>query len=379
MNKSRTMQVLACAGVISVIFGGCIELSTTDPSSASGGAGAGGGNPSCTDDVKNGTETDINCGGSNCPPCSAGRSCRINMDCMSGDCNNERCVSLSCSDGKKEGTETDIDCGGSECPKCSLGKQCSSWGDCLSGFCASGVCTASSCNDGATNGSETDVDCGGADCDPCASGFKCMVSADCTSNMCSNGVCGDKLIVVGATITPANMPMFSINTPAGATMGDILVLFVAHGGDLNSVSAPTGWTELENGASPSQDPKLDVFYRSHDGSASYTFPKDASDGSAILAAFRGVTYGIKGTADNDTSVNLAFGKTSTVLFVSMTNFGADSPARPSGFKNLALGNMNGRSIRVSYSDPTPGGMYTFTAVPNAGDDIPTGTFGMTLH
>ena len=77
--------------------------------------------PTCTDGIKNGNETGIDCGGS-CQPCSTS----------------------SCTDGIKNGNETGIDCGGSCAP------------------CAT-------CNDGIKNGNETGIDCGGS-CPPCSTG-----------------------------------------------------------------------------------------------------------------------------------------------------------------------------------------------------------------
>ncbi len=43
---------------------------------------------SCLDGVKNGTETDVDCGGS-CPACSGGETCYLGGDCQSGDCEQE--------------------------------------------------------------------------------------------------------------------------------------------------------------------------------------------------------------------------------------------------------------------------------------------------
>lgn len=40
---------------------------------------------SCTDGAKNGTETDVDCGGS-CAPCAAGMQCLANTDCSSASC-----------------------------------------------------------------------------------------------------------------------------------------------------------------------------------------------------------------------------------------------------------------------------------------------------
>lgn len=40
-----------------------------------------------------------------------------------------------CTNNEKDGKETDVDCGGGECKKCSAGKQCNGGGDCVSGGC----------------------------------------------------------------------------------------------------------------------------------------------------------------------------------------------------------------------------------------------------
>src|SRR5579871_3669701 len=45
----------------------------------------------------------------------------------------------SCTDGLRDGDETDVDCGGS-CPKCALGRHCSIASDCASGHCIGGLC-----------------------------------------------------------------------------------------------------------------------------------------------------------------------------------------------------------------------------------------------
>jgi len=44
----------------------------------------------------------------------------------------------SCSDGVKNGSETDVDCGGSQCPACGTGKACVATGDCASSVCTAG-------------------------------------------------------------------------------------------------------------------------------------------------------------------------------------------------------------------------------------------------
>jgi PKD repeat protein len=99
--------------------------------------------PSCSDGIKNSNETDIDCGGG-CLPCTGGLSCKINRDCDSLTCRFLKCDVASCVDGIKNQDEESIDCGGT-CPN---------------------VCH--SCSDGIMNGNEKGLDCGGI-CGPCGS------------------------------------------------------------------------------------------------------------------------------------------------------------------------------------------------------------------
>ena len=51
-----------------------------------------------------------------------------------------------CSDKVKNGSESDVDCGGT-CPACADGKACGAGTDCTSGVCTAGKCTGASCTD----------------------------------------------------------------------------------------------------------------------------------------------------------------------------------------------------------------------------------------
>ncbi len=107
---------------------------------------------SCTDGVANGTETKIDCGGSECIACP------------------------TCTDGIKNQDESDVDCGGSICTKrCESGKTCKAGADCgctstVAGVCetacpaATGVCTPW-CEDRDSDGAGVGPACSGADCD----------------------------------------------------------------------------------------------------------------------------------------------------------------------------------------------------------------------
>jgi cysteine-rich repeat protein len=93
--------------------------------------------PSCNDQVANGGESDVDCGGGGaCPRCGPGLACLGNADCQSGAiCRSGTCQS-SCPDTVRNGNETDVDCGGGGgCPTCANGRRCAGDGDCASGSC----------------------------------------------------------------------------------------------------------------------------------------------------------------------------------------------------------------------------------------------------
>lgn len=92
----------------------------------------------------------------------------------------------SCADGVKNGSETDTDCGGTSCGPCRHAAPCNEDRDCLSNVCSGGMCFDSFCEDGELDGDETDIDCGGS-CAGCAVGSVCAVAQDCANNLCSVG------------------------------------------------------------------------------------------------------------------------------------------------------------------------------------------------
>lgn len=47
--------------------------------------------PTCTDTLKNGAETDVDCGGGACPACATGKACALASDCTSGECTGSVC------------------------------------------------------------------------------------------------------------------------------------------------------------------------------------------------------------------------------------------------------------------------------------------------
>jgi hypothetical protein len=94
----------------------------------------------CANEVKDGDETDIDCGGS-CLACATLKHCSSNIDCQT----NNRCVASTCVDypihcrnAAKDGDESDLNCGGS-CAPCILPRStCSSNQDCDIGRCIAG-------------------------------------------------------------------------------------------------------------------------------------------------------------------------------------------------------------------------------------------------
>ncbi len=158
-----------------------------------GGCFSGGATNHCLDGTKNLDETGVDCGGASCPRCGPGQGCLAGTDCQGGTCTNNICGGMAqggCSDGIKNGTETDVDCGGT-CAACGDGKSCLHASDCSSGSCNNNLCQAAApgCSDGMLDGDETDVDCGGS-CAPCADGKMCLHATDCQSASCNNNVCG---------------------------------------------------------------------------------------------------------------------------------------------------------------------------------------------
>ena len=116
--------------------------------------------PSHDDGIKNGDETGIDCGGPTAPNrCPPGQGCAADGDCANVRCNATTllCEPPTSSDGLKNGTETDIDCGGgppTNAPRCLIGKGCAAGSDCSSAGCSmnTGKCTTRSCATGETAG-----------------------------------------------------------------------------------------------------------------------------------------------------------------------------------------------------------------------------------
>ena len=99
-----------------------------------------------------------------------------------------------CADGFRNGSETDVDCGGGNCPRCAIDRSCFNRNDCAGALCSGGICTACTSNaqcgsdvngtcfcftpaDGGPKGCAKNVGIGVANCADCAAGTTCVVLA----------------------------------------------------------------------------------------------------------------------------------------------------------------------------------------------------------
>jgi hypothetical protein len=111
-----------------------------------------------------------------------GDKCIGAADCESAICTPDgTCAAASSSDGVKNGSETDVDCGGGT-TKCKEGKACREGTDCVWGFCTDNVCEGH--KPGRKDGDQTDIDCGGTLSPACDWDKSCLIDKDCTSGAC---------------------------------------------------------------------------------------------------------------------------------------------------------------------------------------------------
>ncbi|MEE2756240.1 MAG: hypothetical protein VYA30_06250 [Myxococcota bacterium] len=177
--------------------------------------------PACDDQIRNGQESDVDCGGA-CEPCRDDFICNQNDDCQSNRCGPpcgdiRQCPTVClpapvCGNGIIEDGE-DCDDGNAFTEDCAYGDQncqvCDARCQTVDGrtsYCGDGrvddangescddnnqnngdectnACTLPACDDQIRNGQESDVDCGGP-CEPCREGDLCNGPNDCDTNRC---------------------------------------------------------------------------------------------------------------------------------------------------------------------------------------------------
>jgi hypothetical protein len=127
------------------------------------------------------------------------------------------CVAPTCTDGIRDGNETDVDCGGAAlagsaaCPPCPVGKDCVATTDCApptacmgTTYTAATTCTGGVCTAGASTNCATTMDV----CNPTNGCVECNTAADCAlGDDCTAGVCGACTPVASTDATsPATIP-----------------------------------------------------------------------------------------------------------------------------------------------------------------------------
>ncbi|CAK9112844.1 Uncharacterized protein SCF082_LOCUS52318 [Durusdinium trenchii] len=194
----------------------------------------------CSNGIRDGLETSIDCGGGQCRMllsqvlessndtdiigdqeleldaaflCPLAAACITDADCLSQSCDAVTKTCVDCQDGIKNAAEGDVDCGSPQCREyyrlfapgasntsnadqkglCLDGSSCALSEQCASGMCHDGVCV--SCFNGVQDGDETDVDCGGCLCENrCGVGQGCQHMYDCVTHRCTSscrtGECG---------------------------------------------------------------------------------------------------------------------------------------------------------------------------------------------
>jgi len=107
-------------------------------------------------------------GGKVCDGAGTCVGCVKGNHCPSSLCVSQKCAPATCTDGVKNGQETGVDCGypGGPPNQCKDGEGCKLAADCMSAVCYKGVCQIPTCFDATKNGAETGADCGG-ECPPC--------------------------------------------------------------------------------------------------------------------------------------------------------------------------------------------------------------------
>ena len=160
------------------------------------GAGAGGApvmGGACYDATRDAGETDVDCGGPNCPKCAISQRCIVSDDCLSSICLDRRCTSEGCSDGQQGRDEEGVDCGGvcaKQCtppgPSCGdgmvdPGEECDD-GDIDDEDDCTNTCEEARCGDGIRQTGEEFCDDGNS------------VNEDACTNACEPAACGDGIL-----------------------------------------------------------------------------------------------------------------------------------------------------------------------------------------
>ncbi len=121
---------------------------------------------------------------------SSGQGCVVSSQCCSQSCMAGTCQP-TCTDGIKDGNETGVDCGGGTCPQCPLGQGCAANNDCVATTaCMAGMCVCApgraNCNNNPADACEVNTASDPTNCGSC--GLFC--SAPNAVSSCSASQCG---------------------------------------------------------------------------------------------------------------------------------------------------------------------------------------------
>ena len=161
--------------------------------------------------------------------------CNSAAQCNSGEiCQQHLCVSQACANNLEDGNETDVDCGGGDCPPCANSLECLTYSDCQSRFCdasggtggsgAAGVCAPCASDNDCTPVPDAwcDLSANGGECaDLKVDGAPCSAANECLSGNCpaDDGVCCDTPCTGQCEACRANKTGGSDGTCASVTAG----------------------------------------------------------------------------------------------------------------------------------------------------------------
>lgn len=205
-----------------------------------------------SEDNWSGQKQQFECGGDPSPTAettatSGALSLPVRSFCVvtdsSPDKRRSRCLGgPRCDDGMRNGSESDVDCGGACATKCLDGQTCQNGSDCRGGICEGQVCKSPTCSDGQKNQGECDADCGGP-CSKCANGRTCTSASCCQSNRCVAGKCDPVRTCSGsvANSTAQNFEVIGV-TPFGC--GTSVVVFANGLAEAKQCAASAGLTPV---------------------------------------------------------------------------------------------------------------------------------------
>jgi hypothetical protein len=104
--------------------------------------------------------------------------------------------------------------------------------------------------------------------------------------------------------TTSRTTTLAIGKPAGTQQGDLMVAFMAVNGNC-TWTGDSGWTEvIDQGATPSLRVAYLVAGASEPSSYTFTFSKDESKSSGVIATFRNAAYDVVGTISTTSPSNV---------------------------------------------------------------------------